>query len=151
MVGGGYGVPPLVFLADRIKQANPAALVLFLVGARSRELVMCEAHLQEHGVETRITTEDGSYGEIGRVTDLLDEILVGHKANIKVYTCGPTGMMRTVAEKCLAAKVQCQVSLEVPMPCGIGVCMGCVVDTVDSRRVRACRSGPVFEASELVF
>jgi dihydroorotate dehydrogenase electron transfer subunit len=150
MVGGGYGVPPLVFLAERIKQANPDASIEFLIGARSRALLLCEAELAGLALTPRFTTEDGSHGVTGRVTDVLESI-VSPGSQLQIYTCGPTGMMRAVAQMCTAANVACQVSLEVPMPCGIGVCMGCVVDTESSRRVRACTDGPVFDAGEVLW
>jgi dihydroorotate dehydrogenase electron transfer subunit len=150
MVGGGYGVPPLVFLAERIKQANPQARIKFLIGARSRDLLLCEAELAGLSVEAHMATEDGSHGVKGRVTDVLATIMAPNTP-LHVYTCGPTPMMRAVADMCVAASVPCQVSLEVPMPCGIGVCMGCVVDTARTRRVRACTDGPVFEAAEVVW
>ena len=148
MVGGGYGVPPLVFLASRIIAEDPGAKIKFLVGARSRDLILCEAELAGLGVTSHMATEDGSHGIMGRVTDLFETILAtGDK--LQVYTFGPTGMMRAVSQMCIEAGVACQVSLEVPMPCGIGVCMGCVVDTRDARRVRACTDGPVFEAEDV--
>jgi dihydroorotate dehydrogenase electron transfer subunit len=150
MVGGGYGVPPLVFLAERLKLANPECDIRFIVGARSRDLLLGEAELAGLSVHSHFTTEDGSHGVRGRVTDVLSDIAV-HGASIHVYTCGPTSMMRAVAEMCITARVACQVSLEVPMPCGVGVCMGCVVDLADERRVRACTDGPVFDAREVVW
>jgi dihydroorotate dehydrogenase electron transfer subunit len=150
MVGGGYGVPPLVFLAERIKQDNPGARVRFLVGARTRALLLCEAQIAGLGITPEMTTEDGSHGVKGRVTDVLKGIASANAA-FCVYTCGPTPMMQAVSDICLAAKTPCQVSLEVPMPCGIGVCMGCVVDTAGAGRVRACTDGPVFEAADVVW
>ena len=150
MVGGGYGVPPLVFLAQRLRDANPNSNVRFIVGARSKELLLCEAELSGVKVEADFCTEDGSNGYPGRVTDVLARILQSGEA-AQVYTCGPTPMMRAVAEMCGGSNVPCQVSLEVPMPCGIGVCMGCVVDLTDDRRVRACLEGPVFDAARVIW
>ncbi len=150
MVGGGYGVPPLVFLAQRLRAASPACRIRFIVGARSKELLLCEAELAGVNVEADFCTEDGSHGTPGRVTDVLARILESGDP-VQVYTCGPTPMMRVVAEMCGGLDVACQVSLEVPMPCGIGVCMGCVVDLADDRRVRACLEGPVFDAARVTW
>lgn len=148
MVGGGYGVPPLVFLAERLKAENPDAEILFIVGARRKDLLLCEPDLLMLGVEFAPSTEDGSHGTHGRVTDVLMRRLT---SNAAVYCCGPTPMMRAVGDLCTAEGVPCQVSVEVPMPCGVGVCMGCVLDLADGRRVRSCTEGPVFPAKEVVW
>jgi dihydroorotate dehydrogenase electron transfer subunit len=148
MVGGGYGVPPLVFLAERLKAERQEARILFIVGARRKDLLLCEAELGNIGVEFAPSTEDGSQGTLGKVTDILNKRLTPDSA---VYCCGPTAMMHAVGELCLNLHVPCQVSVEVPMPCGVGVCMGCVLDLTDSRRVRSCTEGPVFQASEVIW
>lgn len=148
MVGGGYGVPPLVFLSKRLRDSGYTDEITFIVGARSKDLLLCEADLLDLEVTVRATTEDGSHGTAGRVTDVLKEMIEARSA---VYTCGPTGMMQAVGEMCIAVGAPCQVSLEVPMPCGVGVCMGCVVDLADGKRVRACTDGPVFDARRVVW
>ncbi len=150
MVGGGYGVPPLVFLAERIREINPAAEIRFIVGARSRELLLCEADIAGLEITAEMTTEDGSHGRKGRVTDALSALFASGLA-AQVYCCGPTSMMQAVAHLCLTADAPCQVSLEVPMPCGVGACMGCVVDIAGDRRVRACTDGPVFNSKEVIW
>lgn len=148
MVGGGYGVPPLVFLCERLRESGFAGDITFIVGARSKDLLLCEADLANLNVTVRPTTEDGSRGTLGRVTDALREIIDERSA---VYTCGPTGMMKAVGEMSTAANVACQVSLEVPMPCGVGVCMGCVVNVQGASHVRACTEGPVFDARKVIW
>ncbi|MDR3707008.1 MAG: dihydroorotate dehydrogenase electron transfer subunit [Capsulimonadaceae bacterium] len=148
MVGGGYGVPPLVFLSKVLGQAAQTPQITFIVGARSKDRLLCQDELAEMGVNVRPSTEDGSHGVKGRVTDVLSEILAD---DVAVYCCGPDAMMRAVGAMCIASGVDCQVSLEAPMPCGIGVCMGCVVDTTDGIRVRACCEGPVFDARKVVW
>lgn len=148
MVGGGYGVPPLVFLATQLRESGPSAQIDFVVGARRKDLLLCEGDLAAIGAAAHMATEDGSHGHHGRVTDVLTDLLSPESA---VYCCGPTPMMQAVGELCQAAGVPCQVSLEVPMPCGVGVCMGCVVDLADGRRVRACTDGPVFDSREVVW
>lgn len=150
MVGGGYGVPPLVFLAKRLKDEN--ADVTFVTGARRADLLLCQAELAAAGVSARTVTEDGSCGTTGKVTDCLAPMLEQRAgAPTTVYCCGPTPMMRAVGELCQSAGVPCQLSMEVPMPCGVGVCMGCVLDLTDGRRVRCCTDGPVFEATEITW
>jgi dihydroorotate dehydrogenase electron transfer subunit len=110
--------------------------------------LVCEAELSSLGVTVIAMTEDGGYGRKGRVTDSLSEVLDARSA---VYCCGPTPMMRAVGDMCMALSVPCQLSLELPMPCGMGVCMGCVLDTSSGRRVRACCDGPVFPAETVVW
>lgn len=150
MVGGGYGVPPLVFLARGLQSAQPDPSIAFIIGARRKDLLLCEAELAEAGVRAHAATEDGSHGTRGRVTDVLAPLLSERAGSpVTVYCCGPTPMMRAVGELCQSVGVSCQLSVEVSMPCGIGVCMGCVLDLADGRRVRCCVSGPVFEASEI--
>ncbi|HEX5322254.1 MAG TPA: dihydroorotate dehydrogenase electron transfer subunit [Capsulimonadaceae bacterium] len=148
MVGGGYGVPPLVFLASELRSEDAHAKIAFIIGARRKDLLVCEGDLDALNVTAYMATEDGSHGHRGRVTDVLKNLL---QSNTTVYCCGPTPMMKAVGELCGKAGVPCQVSLEVPMPCGVGVCMGCVIDMTDGRRLRACLDGPVFDPSEVVW
>jgi dihydroorotate dehydrogenase electron transfer subunit len=150
MVGGGYGVPPLVFLSRELLRSRKDTRLAFLIGARTKDLLLCETELKTAGITTHTATDDGSCGFRGRVTDALAPLIAEHKASpISVYCCGPTPMMRAVGALCAEAGVPCQVSVEVSMPCGVGVCMGCVLDLTDGKRVRCCVDGPVFEAQEV--
>ena len=160
---GGAGTPPGSFLAtlpeaerERVRVADNTAAsassldLVFIIGARRKDLLLCEMELKASGVDARAATEDGSHGTHGRVTDALAPLLQERQGRpVTVYCCGPTPMMRAVGELCQSAGVPCQLSVEVSMPCGIGVCMGCVLDLADGRRVRCCVDGPVFEASEV--
>ena len=96
MVGGGYGVPPLAFLARRIKAANPKANVTIINGARSGNLLVGTDGLEERGVTVHACTNDGSVGYKGLVTELLHDFLRDRAEHtpVQVYTCGPTPMMR---------------------------------------------------------
>ncbi len=152
LVGGGYGVPPLVFLSRTLLASTPAPEIAFVIGARTKDLLLCEAELRTAGVPTHTATDDGSHGTLGLVTDVLRPMLAQNAQRpVAVYCCGPTPMMRAVGELCTAHQVSCQLSVEVAMPCGIGVCMGCVLDLADGRRVRCCVDGPVFQASEVAW
>lgn len=152
MVGGGYGVPPLVFLARELQQQNAQAQIVFIIGARHKDLLLCEVELLAAGVDARVATEDGSHGTTGRVTDALAPLLHQNAGKpVSVYCCGPTPMMRAVGDLCQSVDVPCQLSVEVSMPCGVGVCMGCVLDLTDGRRVRCCVDGPVFDSREVVW
>lgn len=153
LVGGGYGIPPLAFLSRQIKATAPNARVTVINGARTKEFLVGTEGLEEIGVEVHPSTNDGSAGYHGLVTDLLREFLHDRAAHIpvRVYTCGPTPMMRAVGEMSIAYDVPCDVSLEVFMPCGIGICMGCAVGRPDGTFARGCVDGPVFEAREVIW
>ena len=126
LVGGGVGVPPLVFLNCGLKRLYVE--VTALIGARSRDEIIGQSALEMAGARVKIATDDGSVGHQGRVTELLQWELesVGHSDTV-VYACGPWPMLRAVAQMCELMGVRAQVSMEEAMPCGIGVCNGCVV------------------------
>jgi len=153
MVGGGYGVPPLSFLSRRLLAADAETYVTLINGARTADFLVGTEGLDEIGVHLRESTNDGSRGVRGVVTDVLQEILEARAehAPVQVYTCGPTPMMRAVAEMAIRYEVPCQVSMEVFMPCGVGICMGCAVARTDGRFARGCTDGPVFEAREVAW
>lgn len=148
LVGGGYGVPPLNFLARELKQEDPSARVTLLHGARTASLLVGDDGLRERGVEVIACTDDGSKGVEGRVTVALEPLLVG---SVAVYTCGPTPMMKAVAQLCRERRVPCQVSMETYMPCGVGICVGCALPLPDGTFARACTDGPVFFADEVLW
>jgi dihydroorotate dehydrogenase electron transfer subunit len=93
-----------------------------------------------------MSTEDGSRGIHGRVTDLLPRYL---GPNVEVYTCGPDRMMAAVAERCALQAVACEVSLEAPMACGFGICLGCAVPTPGGGYLYACAEGPCIDAQRI--
>ena len=131
LVGGGVGVPPLVCLGQFLGHLGVECGSI--IGARSASEVIGEDELSAVG-SVKLTTDDGSRGHHGRVTDLLFNALkeftrqeVAPKIKPIVYSCGPLPMLRAVAQVCADAEIRCQVSLEENMPCGIGVCNGCVI------------------------
>lgn len=156
-VGGGIGVPPLLFWGRRLKADGvPTTL---LVGARSASKHLPEALLGDAADRVGQATDDGSLGQRGFVTELLEaELEAG--GPVQVYTCGPHGMMAAVAAVCDKADVPCQASLEEYMACGYGVCVGCVVEVrpEDGQQAppyykysRVCVEGPVFDAHRVVW
>lgn len=136
LVAGGVGIAPLLFLARELVAQGQKPVLLY-GGRTARDLPLAEDAVELCEVE--FSTEDGSRGFQGRVTDLLSRHL---HANAEVYTCGPDRMMAAVAEKCLLQQVACEVSLEAPMACGFGVCLGCAVPTVGGGYLYACSEGP---------
>jgi dihydroorotate dehydrogenase electron transfer subunit len=140
LVGGGVGIAPLLFLARSLAGTGQKPLAIY--GGRSSRDLPLDDDLAELS-ELLVTTEDGSRGTRGRVTDVLGELLGPDK---EVFTCGPDRMMAKVAELCAARDVPCEVSLETPMACGYGVCLGCPVPTVDGGYLYACTQGPCVSA-----
>ncbi len=158
LVAGGVGAPPLYFLAREIKSdPSKKCRVEVINGARTQDLLVAVDEFSELGAEVRCTTDDGSRGVKGIVTDVLKEMLEERSGEVCVYSCGPTPMLRTVGELCVQQGVNCQLSVETMMPCGMGVCMGCVVKIKDSSSEtgwtykRSCCEGPVFQADEIIW
>lgn len=151
LVGGGIGIAPLLLLARQIKQEYPGDSITVLAGARNdKELLALEKF--EPLAEVQVSTDDGSGGHHGFVTELLDGM---SGADLLVYTCGPTPMMRGVAGIAKKHGWDCQVSLESHMACGMGACLGCAVERSGihdgaDKYLHVCKDGPVFKA-ELIW
>jgi dihydroorotate dehydrogenase electron transfer subunit len=145
LVGGGYGSAPLFPLADRLR--GRGCTVDFLLGAASADRVFGALSARRGGRTATITTEDGSMGMRGVVTDALTQLI--HEARTDViYACGPMRMLRQVTAVAGRYDIPVQVLVEESMACGIGVCMTCVLPVVGedgvTRMVRSCVDGPVF-------
>jgi dihydroorotate dehydrogenase electron transfer subunit len=147
LVGGGTGIASLYELAARLSRRGPVAV---LYGARRAADLMGAADFEALPVELRLATEDGSRGTRGLVTVLLEAAL-GEGAPARVYACGPTPMMRRAAELAHARGSACWVSLENPMACGFGVCLGCAAPRAGGGFALVCRDGPMFEAAALAW
>ena len=157
LVGGGMGIAPLLFLADRIVQKGGDLLVI-LGAATAGELACLDSFRAVCRSDMLLTaTEDGSLGHRGLVTDLLNDALDSQKlqvtgtADTTVMACGPWPMMRAVANICTRRNVRCQVSLEAHMACGTGLCLGCAVPTANSAGgyIHVCKEGPVTDAKNI--
>lgn len=152
LVGGGIGVAPLLFLAERLKAAGPPVDLRIVIGAGSAGEIVEEdrfGKLGTNGIE--VATEDGSRGLKGLVTDLLFETGNLNAARM-VYTCGPLAMLEAVNRWCLENSLSCQVSTETVMACGIGACLGCAVEGAGrphDRYLHVCMDGPVFDSRQL--
>jgi dihydroorotate dehydrogenase electron transfer subunit len=144
LVGGGTGIASLYELAARTR-ASGAARLRVLLGARSRGDLMGREDFESLGVELVVATEDGSLGETGFVTVPLASMLDAEPDAV-VYACGPTPMMRRAAQLAAARGRRCLVSLENPMACGFGVCLGCAAPRVGGGFALVCRDGPVLDA-----
>jgi dihydroorotate dehydrogenase electron transfer subunit len=164
MVAGGIGQTPFLALAQeylgRRRYGDPprsgaqARCVTLLYGARKRSMLAGIEDFRRLGVEVRVSTDDGSAGHHGLVTDLLRSTL-RESSGCRVVCCGPEKMMEATAHICREAGVPCQVSLETPMACGIGVCFSCVARVRDDSGGwdyrRTCVEGPVFDAQQIEF
>ncbi|MBA7478685.1 Dihydroorotate dehydrogenase B (NAD(+)), electron transfer subunit [subsurface metagenome] len=148
LVAGGSGAAPLLFLAEELMKSGKRA-VTFMMGAQTAGDLKVAGSLTERGITVIKSTDDGSVGYHGMVSELLSDNITGIKPEV-IYTCGPRAMMKEVARIAEKSSVPCQVSLEERMACGTGVCLGCAVNLIDGRMVRSCVDGPVFNASEVV-
>lgn len=148
LVAGGMGVAPLVFLADTLRGADQPAYLRGLFGAATEDLLVCWTEFAARCDEFYVSTEDGSAGEQGLVTDALATQLERGQADA-VYTCGPVPMMAQVAQMCREARVPCYCSFEQRMGCGVGACLSCAVPGADGEYVRVCKDGPVFATDRL--
>ena len=162
MVAGGIGQTPFPALArehlggrvygDPPRRVAPAARVTLCYGARSKDYLAGVEDFARLGVEVLVSTDDGTAGHHGLVTELLEQVL-GGSPRARVVCCGPEPMMAAVARLTAERKVPCQVSLETPMACGIGICFSCVAQVRDATGQwdyrRTCVEGPVFDAERI--
>jgi dihydroorotate dehydrogenase electron transfer subunit len=161
MVAGGIGQTPFLALAQEALHKKrygepprdvPRALhVTFCYGARTADYLAGVEDFERLGIDVRLATDDGSRGHHGLVTDLLKQTLSEHHGRPRIVCCGPEPMMEAVAEIAHGAHVPCQVSLETPMACGVGICFTCVAKVRQADGSwdykRTCVDGPVFDAA----
>ena len=145
LVGGGTGTASLLDQAERAAKAGRATVML---GARTEGDLIGLPEFRALGVALELATEDGSLGHAGRVTEPLAKALASAE-NPVVYACGPTPMMRAAAALAAEHGAPCHVSLENPMACGFGVCLGCAAPLSGGGFALVCRDGPVFEAADV--
>ncbi|MCR5821325.1 MAG: dihydroorotate dehydrogenase electron transfer subunit [Bacteroidales bacterium] len=141
LVGGGAGSAPLYHLAKELSHRGVRSTIL--IGGRNAGLIPVRDEFEQFG-DLCIATDDGSLGHRGLVT----EHPCFAASYDRIYTCGPTPMMKAVAQSALQRGIECYVSLENMMACGVGACLCCVVDT-DEGHLCVCKEGPVFNAEKL--
>ena len=150
LVGGGYGSAPLFLLAQTLRERG--CRVDIIVGAATEDKLFGVLDLKRLASGLTITTDDGSSGVQGRVTDVLDDVMDRAGADV-VYACGPMPMLAEVARISTKRRVFSQCAVEEAMACGIGVCMTCVLPVVGddgvTRMVRSCVDGPVFRGDRV--
>ena len=162
MVAGGIGQTPFLALARQhlgLREYGEPPLsvpvarkVTLCYGARTRDYLAGVEDFERLGVEVHLATDDGTAGHHGLVTDVLTELLKTQNIS-RIAGCGPEPMMARVAAIAIARGIDCQVSLETPMACGIGICFSCVAKVRDAHGNwdyrRTCVEGPVFEAPQI--
>jgi dihydroorotate dehydrogenase electron transfer subunit len=173
LVVGGMGVPPLQHLAQTIASKYPDTEITAFAGAKTATLLPFESRLDEisqqlgfslqefakWGIESMVATDDGSAGYRGLVTDCLVQWLEQTDISLNemvIYGCGPERMLARLAEIAQEKNIDCQISMERRMACGIGLCQSCVVEckvegTNESVYKLCCEDGPVFDSKEVIF
>jgi dihydroorotate dehydrogenase electron transfer subunit len=152
LVAGGYGMAAMFLLAQRSPQRG-----IVFVGGRRRVDILCEEEFAAIGWEVRVTTEDGSHGEKGLVTQLLLAEIRNPKSeirNYKVFACGPTPMLKAVGKIAEEFAVPAELSMDEHMCCGVGTCLTCVIPVKTGEGweyQRTCTEGPVFASREIVW
>jgi dihydroorotate dehydrogenase electron transfer subunit len=153
-VAGGIGIAIFPFLAEALGARRRPPTILLYGGRSKRDLVALD-FFRARRIAAKLATEDGSAGTRGNDTRLLESLFAARKPGdrLELFVCGPTPMLKAVGALAIGAGVPCQLALESQMPCGIGVCLGCVVACpADARGPvfrRVCTEGPVFRASEV--
>lgn len=158
LVGGGVGIPPLYHLARTLIKTDGGLkkIIHVFLGARHKSLLLCENDFKKLGVSVSLSTDDGSKGKKGLVTSLLTAHLKADHAKARIFSCGPTPMLKAVSLVASEFGATSETSVEVPMACGFGACLGCAIkvkgDTPGSHRFAiACTEGPVFEGSKILW
>lgn len=151
LVAGGYGMAALYLLA----KASEVQGMAFFGGAAALD-ILCVAEFETLGWDVRVTTEDGSLGKVGRVTDALDPWLRDMDADVEpeFFACGPNAMLQAVADRAGQKLHEAWVSVDRNMGCGVGACLTCVQKVKTGRSwswERVCREGPVFQASRVIW
>jgi dihydroorotate dehydrogenase electron transfer subunit len=150
LIGGGYGTAPLFMLAEQLRERG--CRVDTIVGAATEEKLFGRLELKRLSSTLTITTDDGSLGVQGRVTDILPDLMQKSDAAV-VYACGPMPMLAAVAEIATEYRAYSQCAVEEAMACGVGVCMTCVLPIIGedgvTRMLRSCTEGPVFRGDRV--
>ena len=149
LVSGGIGIAPLIFLARKMKGKD----VIFMTGYGSAKEIVSLEWADLAGIETDVSTDDGTAGHQGVITDILEAHISGSDKGITtVFSCGPLPMLKKVAAMTLEQGIPCRVSMETHMACGLGACQGCAVKSSSQENrtyFHVCQDGPVFDARSL--
>jgi dihydroorotate dehydrogenase electron transfer subunit len=153
MIAGGVGLAPFATLLEALRAQGTKTTLFY--GARTGAELFYLDWFAASGAQLVLSTEDGSRGNLGRVTLPLERELQHAPADLMMYACGPEPMLEAVSKLASRYRRPCQVSVERVMGCGLGGCYSCVIPVRDGRHghhyVRSCLSGPVFAAADIVW
>lgn len=151
LVAGGIGIAPIGFLAGVCSEAGWGEITLYY-GARSARLLVGIDRLRKICTRILVSTDDGSRGHHGIITDLFErDLMTFNREETAVYVCGPAPMLMKIQSIMKNNPVRCQVSVEERMACGMGACLGCAVRMRSGEYRRACHEGPVFNIEDIDF
>jgi dihydroorotate dehydrogenase electron transfer subunit len=151
MVAGGIGMPPIYFLAKHlIEKGYDPDKILYFYGGNTKDDLVDIARIRKIGVKLYSATLNGSSGFKGLVTEAIMNKIDLNAKNIHFFACGPEGMLKAVDDLARKHNIPGQLSLEAPMPCGIGVCLGCIRPLREGGYTRVCREGPVYNIGEVI-
>ena len=148
LVGGGIGVPPLLEMAKQYK--NKATVI---IGFRNKNVMILQDDFKAFGANVLLATDDGSAGHHGLVTELLIRHLEQNKAD-KIIACGPRPMLKAVSNEAKKHGIECLVSMEERMACGVGACLCCATKVIENGKEQyqhVCKHGPIFDAEKIVW
>lgn len=151
LAAGGIGMPPIYLLAKKLleKRFDKTKLLFFYGGASGADLVDIR-RIKKLGLKLLPATEDGTLGFKGVVTDAIRDKIATADGKFRIYACGPEGMLKAVDRLAGELRMPGQLSLEAPMPCGLGVCLGCIRPLAAGGYTRVCREGPVYNIGEVL-
>ncbi len=150
IVAGGMGVAPLLSLAETLAKKKVKPYVM--IGAKTASQMLCDKDFKKLGCFVMVSTEDGSRGHKGYVTDIMRHLLILIRCRVSViYACGPHPMLKAVSHIADSSGIPCQVSMEERMACGVGVCLGCPVKVKSGGYKMVCKDGPVFDSKEIAW
>lgn len=150
LIGGGMGSAPLLGLAEELKRIKTKSIII--LGAKSKDRILCDKEFKKLGAQVHIATEDGSAGERSLAVDLARGIIHSKKYKwheICIYAAGPMGMIKALCRMMEGCSLESQASIEERMACGLGACLGCAIDTRSGYK-RVCKDGPVFRLCDIV-
>ena len=150
IVAGGIGVAPLASLAESLTRIKKAE-VYAIIGARTKNALLCADHFNDIGIKTMIATDDGSYGKRCFATDILNEFLkIKRGFRPTIFACGPEPMLKAITHIAEKRGLECYASLEENIACGVGACLGCAIRTRSGYKL-VCKDGPVFDIKEIIW
>ncbi|MCK5127857.1 MAG: dihydroorotate dehydrogenase electron transfer subunit [candidate division Zixibacteria bacterium] len=153
LAAGGVGLPPLLYFSRYlIEKKHPAEKILFFYGGRSKDDLIEKTAIKKMKTKFYPSTDDGSFGFHGLITAAIQEQLANlDLKNTIIYGCGPEPMLNALQNLAMKYSINGEISLEAPMPCGVGVCLGCVKPKMSdpSKYVRVCYDGPIFKIGEV--